>query len=342
MQPHSSRPPMPAIVLAVLLLTACSGPPTSQRADPSVSASEAAAMPSLTFAFAGETPVVTRQLAGHDERWMNPGAIIEHEGQLHMFANVFSQWPGQVAFPHLVSPDGASWTRAKSSPAFTSADIPYVDNGADVSAGYVAADGTWVLVFETVELSDPWVLGRATAPGPDGPWTVDPEPILKPGPSGSWDSGGLQWPSVIQTDDGYLMYFTAIEGLGGRGSIGLATSPDGQTWTKHDEPVLSAELDWERGQVDRPRVAVTPRGLAMIYAGGRLTDRGLAWSEDGVAWQRDGELPVITRETFPISGNAWDAALVYRDGALSYYLEIGSASGGSARTDVYLATAPLP
>ena len=299
-------------------------------------------MPSVSFAFTGETPVVTRQLAGHDESWMNPGAVIDHEGELHMFANVFSQWPGHVAFPHLVSQDGSTWAKADSSPAFASDDIPFVDSGADVSAGYIAADGTWVLIFETVELSDPWVLGRATAPGPDGPWTIDPEPILTPGPTGSWDSGGLQWPSVAQTDQGYLMYFTALDRRGGRGSIGLATSPDGRTWTKHDGPVLSAELDWERGQVDRPRVVDTPSGLAMVYAGGRLTDRGLAWSEDGIAWQRDGQLPVITRETFPISGNAWDAALVYRDGTLNYYLEIGSASGASPSTDVYLATAPLP
>jgi hypothetical protein len=247
-----------------------------------------------------------------------------------------------MVFPHLVSEDGATWTKAESSPAFTSDDIPWLDNGADVSAGYVAADGTWVLIFETVEVSDPWVLGRATAPGPDGPWTVDPGPILTPGASGSFDAGGLQWPSVVRTDDGYRMYFTVIDRLGGQGSIGMATSPDGLTWSKHDGPVLTPELDWERGQVDRPRVAVTPQGLAMVYAGGRLTDRGLAWSEDGTTWQRDGELPVITRETFPISGNAWDAALIYRDGALHYYLEIGAASGSDASTDVYLASAALP
>jgi predicted GH43/DUF377 family glycosyl hydrolase len=298
-------------------------------------------MPSVTFAFTGDTPVVTRALTGHDESYLNPGAIIERDGRLHMYANVFSQWPGHMAFPHLVSDDGVAWTKAESSPAFTSDDIPYLDNGADVSAGYVAADGTWVLIFETVEVSDPWVLGRATAPGPDGPWTVDPEPILTPGPDGSFDAGGLQWPSVVQTSDGYLMYFTAVDRLGGQGAIGLATSPDGLAWSKHDGPVLAAELDWERGQVDRPRVAATPRGLAMIYAGGRLTDRGLAWSDDGVSWQRDGELPVINRESFPISGSAWDAALVYRDGSLDYYLEIGSASGVDATTDVYLARASI-
>jgi predicted GH43/DUF377 family glycosyl hydrolase len=341
MHPRPWHPATPLIAISVLL-TACGGPSDSQPVDRSASAPEAPAMPSLTFAFSSEAPVVTRQLTGHDESWMNPGAIIEHDGELHMFANVFSQWPGHVTFPHLVSEDGLTWRKADSSPAFSSDDIPFADDGADVSGGYLAADGTWVLVFETVETSDPWVLGRATAPGPDGPWTIDPEPILVPGPSGSFDAGGLQWPSVVQTDDGYMMFFTAIDRLGGSGSIGLATSSDGLGWEKHDGPVLTAEADWERGQVDRPRVASTPQGLVMVYAGGRLTDRGLAWSEDGITWQRDGELPVITRESYPISGNAWDAALVYRDGALDYYLEIGSASGTSASTDVYLATAALP
>src|SRR6185503_2528154 len=181
MQPRTASPRTSLIAISVLLLTACAGPSDSQQVDPSVSASEAPTMPSLTFAFTSDTPVATRKLAGHDESWMNPGAIIERDDELHMFANVFSQWPGQVTFPHLVSTDGQTWTRADSSPAFSSGDIPFVDNGADVSGG-------------------------ATAPGPDGPWTIDPEPILTPGPSGSFDAGGLQWPSVVHTDDGYLMY----------------------------------------------------------------------------------------------------------------------------------------
>ena len=48
------------------------------------------------------------------------------------------------------------------------------------------------------------------------------------------------------------------------------------------------------------------------------------------------------RETFPISGNAWDAALVYRDGALDYYLEIGSASGCQRQHGRLPGHRPLP
>jgi predicted GH43/DUF377 family glycosyl hydrolase len=181
-----------------------------------------------------------------------------------------------------------------------------------------------------------------TAPGPDGPWHVDPEPILEAGPTGAWDAGGLSWPSVVKTDGGYLMYFTGLDRPLGTGAIGLATSKDGSHWTKHEGPVFVADAPWELGKLDRPRVVVTPDGrLAMVYAGGQLTDRGLAWSDDGLSWHRDGGGPVISQDRFPVTGKAWDAALVYRGGSLDYYLEIGAASG-SAGTNDYLATALLP
>ncbi len=356
---HRPGGPIPSILLvAGLLLSGCSGAPNPPSSSPaglplaSPEASEASEVPvpsgsamasdaSIAFSFVGTNPVVTRQLAGLDALYVNPGAVIEADGRLHMFANVFSSWPGHVDVPHLVSQDGVTWLPAAKAPVLTSDDIPFTSGGADVSTGFVTRDGTWVLILETVESTAPWKLGRATAPGPDGPWTVDPEPILTAGPAGDWDAGGLSWPSVVATDTGFAMYYTGLDRLGGIGAIGLATSADGTTWTKHDGPVLVAEAPWERGKLDRPRVAATPRGLAMVYAGGRLTDRGLAWSDDGVAWRREGVGPVISADRFPIGGLAWDAALLYRGGALQYYLEIGAATGQGG-TNVYLARVPVP
>jgi predicted GH43/DUF377 family glycosyl hydrolase len=296
--------------------------------------------PSLTFAFDAE-PVVTRELTGIDERYINPGAVIEHDGTFHMFANLFTSWPGPVSVVHLRSADGDTWDLAEPAPVLTRDDVPFAITGIDVSSGLVDADGEWVLIFETVENSKPWVVGRATAAGPDGPWTVDPEPILEPGAAGDWDAGGITWPSITATDDGYAIYYTGLDRPRGSGAIGLATSTDGATWTKHGQPVLSAEPTWERGKLDRPRVARTSRGFAMVYSGGQLTDRGLAWSDDGITWRRDGESPVIDQGDFPVDGRAWDAALLERDGQLLYYLEIGSASGTSG-TQVYLARASIP
>lgn len=348
-----------AILIGSLVLSSCGGtsPVASEpaasgsaatasgavgrSAAPSSPPSAPIASPSITFAFDPVDPVITRPLTGIDGLYVNPGAVIERGGELHMFANVFSTWPGHVDVPHLVSNDGVAWRLATAAPALSSDDVPFTGAGADVSTGFVTPDGTWVLIFETVENGSPWKLGRATAPGPDGPWEVDPEPILEAGPSGSWDAGGLSWPSVIATTTGYSMYYTGLDRPLGTGAIGLATSTDGSSWTKHDGPVFGAEASWELGKLDRPRVVATPRGLAMVYAGGHLTDRGLAWSDDGLSWRRDGGAPVINQDRFPIDGKAWDAALLYRNGALAYYLEIGSASGAAGTND-YLATAPLP
>lgn len=298
--------------------------------------------PGLAFLWPdGDRPTVSRELAGTDEAYINPGAIIEHERQLHMFANVFTAWPGRVEIRHLVSADGATWSLADEVPAFTSDDVPFADPGADASTGFVAGDGTWVLLFETVNHSGPWEIGVATAPGPDGPWTISPDPVLSSGPAGSADAAGLPWPSVATTDDGFAMYYTASQTGSRDGAIARATSSDGRTWTKDPEPVFVAAAEWELGGLDRPRVVATPDGYVMVYAGGDLTDRGVATSADGVTWQRLGGTPAITALDFPVSGRSWDAALIVRDNQLVYYLEIGTATS-RVGTEIYRATAELP
>ncbi|HEX6140452.1 MAG TPA: hypothetical protein VF013_08345 [Candidatus Limnocylindria bacterium] len=333
-------------IAVALLLAACSGSgtPSATTAAASASPSAAGEAPSVSFSWPdGDQPVVTRELTGIDESFINPGAVLEHENRLHMFANVFTAWPGRVSIPHLVSDDGVNWSVDPAEPVLTSDDIPLTSNGADVSTGFVTDDGTWVLIFETVTTTEPWVLGQATAPDPAGPWTIDPQPILELGPAGSWDAAGHSWPSVVRTDAGYLMFFTGLDerGANGAGSIGLATSSDGKSWVKRDEPVMTAQADWEDGSLDRPRVVSAGQGLLMVYAGRDLTKRGVARSTDGQAWQRDGDGPAITQDDFPADGRCWDAALINRNGALTYYLEIGSASAGRG-TQVYRAVAELP
>jgi predicted GH43/DUF377 family glycosyl hydrolase len=295
---------------------------------------------SLSFRWpSGATPVVSRTTTGIDDLYINPGAVIVDGDTLHMFANVFTAWPGQMDVAHLRSTDGVSWTPASEGPVLTSDDVPFADPGMDVSTGYVTHDGTWVLVIESVSAERPWVLGRATAPGPDGPWTVDPEPILEPGPADAIDTGGLAWPSVVATPDGFAMYYTAMTHPRGNGVIALATSKDGVDWTKRAEPVLTPGATWEFGKVDRPRVVSTPNGYLMVYSGSRLTDRGLAWSADGFTWRRDGDAPAIARRDFPIRASAWDAALIARDGSIEYFVELGT---GPAGTNIYRAVATLP
>ncbi len=348
------RARLPSIAIlasASLVLAACGGATTtSESTAPSATAPESSASvapslppPTTAFSFASDEPVVSREQTRIEEAFINPGAVFEHDGEFHMFANLFTGFPGISQVPHLTSPDAVTWTLAEREPVFVTDDIDFAATGAHVSSGFVADDGTWVLIFSSLTSLEPWRLGRATAPSPEGPWTVDPEPILEPGDDGEADAGGLSWPSVVRTDDGYAMYYTAKATVaGGNSFIGMATSPDSETWTKADAPALEAALEWEEGALDRPRVAVTPEGFAMVYSGGDLTNRGIAYSSDGVIWERDGGAPVITQDDFPVDGRCWDASLVFVDGMLHYILEIGSGTASGGGTELYLASAELP
>jgi predicted GH43/DUF377 family glycosyl hydrolase len=334
--------------LAVLSALAACGPASAPTLSPSVTSGSPSAAPTAAptttpapavtkrFAF-GEDVVVSTAIAGTDDKYVNPGAVMEVDGVLHMFPNVFSAWPGRVRVPHLTSEDGLAWTLDKKAAPLDSQDVEVANPGIDVSSGFVAEDGTWVLVFETVAQVEPWAVWRATAPTATGPWTIGAKPIVSAGASGAFDAGGTQWPSVVRVGDRWALYYAGFDRVhGGTGSIGVAFSLDGATWEKQPEPVLVATETWEGRLIDRPRVVATPGGLVMLYAGRDLNDRGLATSQDGVTWTSIPG-PNIEAADFPISGRAWDSALLYRGGQLDYFLEIGLST-----TNVYRATLPWP
>jgi predicted GH43/DUF377 family glycosyl hydrolase len=346
---RSSTVPAPIAFLVAAAFAACgpaavatSGPPSSAPIAPPTPAPSIAPTPTTApaatklFAFDKEV-VVNTTIAGTDDLYINPGAVIEADGMLHMFANSFSDWPGRMLVPHLTSADGTTWTLDEDAEALDSNDFELADPGIDVSTGYLADDGTWTLFYSTVSTTKPWVVARATAPGPRGPWSIEDRPILAAGAAGAFDAGGIQWPSVVKVGDRWAMYYAGIDAVGSRkGAIGVAFSDDGKTWTKQAAAVLTATEPWELGSVDRPRVVQTPGGLVMLYAGLDLNARGLATSSDGLAWTKVPG-PSVVRSAFPIAGGAWDSTLLYRGGQLEYFLEIGPKT-----TAIYRATLPWP
>jgi hypothetical protein len=325
--------------------TATAIPATATPTDTPPTAT-ATAVPRLFTALSPDPVVVSGPTGEWDGKYVNPGAMLYHDGRFHMFRNGFTTWPGNIQFGYMTSIDGLSWTEPQDMPLFASEAVPFAAPGADVSSVVVLADGRWVLYFHTVNRSEKSVLGLATAPDPLGPWTVNPDPILTSGSGGSWDDGDLSWPHVLPTEAGYFMYYQAEDRFGSAMSIGMAISPDGLNWEKYDDPdttdtafsqsdpVFSANESWEQGKVGRPVPVRTPEGWLMIYAARELNSRGIATSLDGVHWDAHANNPVIARSDFPISGSTWDTALVWLDGIFYYFMEIGSLQ----RTNIYLLT----
>lgn len=99
-----------------------------------------------------------------------------------------------------------------------------------------------------------WYSGAATgwedlrigyATSTDGiTWTKSPDnPVLGPGPEGSWDEGSVMVPNVLVESGSYQMWYTSNR------QRGYATSDNGITWTKSlSNPVLTPGTATEWGQ----------------------------------------------------------------------------------------------
>lgn len=289
-----------------------------------------------------------------DRSYNEPGAVIYYEGQFHMLRNGVPSWPAAGSQGYIVSDDGINWTAVSNDPVFTTADVPYAE--VSVHAGSVVQDddGTWVLFFYAYQNRDYTKdihIGRATAPDLAGPWTPDEAFILEPGSDGEWDDNALSMANVVRTENEWLLYYTAT-GTGGYSKIGLATSPDGQTWTKYDDsatteapfaesdPVLVGEradennTRWEYDRVEHPLVEYDGAQFTMIYKGsGGL---GVATSEDGRHWTKYDKNPVFQFSDTP-TNSLVITRMVHVDDTYYLYFE-GQRVRGGGQTTIYVAT----
>lgn len=168
--------------------------------------------------------------------------VIEYEGMYYMFYSGADNDRGRPnAIGLATSEDGVTWEKFEGNPILEPDNEGY--DGICVSNGvpFVEEDGTWVLYYAANAQAcygPGQTIARATAPSPEGPWTSDDEPILTSGTDSEWDDGFIMPHTVLKTDDGYIMYYSGgteylipLPRL-----IGMATSPDGLTWTKCNNP----------------------------------------------------------------------------------------------------------
>ncbi len=299
-----------------------------------------------------------------ESAFIDPGAVIFHEGQFHMFYNGISGWPAHVMVGYATSPDGENWTRMTDEPIFTGEGIEYTGVSLFVTSVVVADDGTWMLYFYTIDtgnFSGPGKIGRATADSPFGPFVADPAPVLLPGPEGSWDEHAVLHPSVVKTEDGYAMYYDGNRGdsaVERDRQIGLAFSEDGATWTKYDIPTTTATIvaesdpifkpgrsgTWDNDRVMDANVMQTPDGWVMIYESSHfLTDRqrwdyglGVALSDDGITWTRPEDNQFLS--TFRDTGwmNIYLVTAVYHENHTYLYFDVQSTS--TSPTAIYFSS----
>lgn len=331
-----------ALFCAFLLLSAL--PATAQDGDDQ----------SALFTAPTEEPVIVLE-EGHPlaKRYSNPGAMIYHEGQFHMFRNAFSAWPYQTDVSYFTSEDGLAWQPALEQPIMNQDDVEFAEVTIMASSVLVEDDGTWVMYFYTWDTySAPFgrgSIGRATAATPAGPWTPDPAPILEAGSEDAWDGLQVGVPLVIKAaEDDYRLYYSGFS-QEREMRIGLATSKDGITWTKYDNPATSeglyaasdpilepSEDGWDSSGVERPRVVQTDEGWLMLYRSPGRTQFGLARSADGITWQKVGDEAAVNPSDFPEGASTF--LFTFLHVADTYYLFSEVIPNSSSDSAIYLLT----
>lgn len=141
-------------------------------------------------------------------------------------------------------------------------------------------------------------IGYATSP--DGiSWTkYGTNPVMQPGPPGAWDDLQVLPGTVIFDGSIYKMWYAGNRQLP-LYRIGYATSPDGITWQKHPNPVLTPGNpgEWDDFFVYTPEVVFHEGTYHMWYLGRSQTTPGrigYATSQDGINWVKDPDNPVLT------------------------------------------------
>ena len=167
-------------------------------------------------------------------------------------------------------------------------------------------------------------------------------PVLEPGPAGSWDSDGAMACSILFDGDMYHMWYSGFDGIFNQ--IGHATSPDGIDWTKDpNNPVVEVGQagSWEESHAYIPNVLLINSVYHMWYDGawGYIEKTGHATSTDGSNWTKDPLNPVLDTgpsgswddfQVFPMAGSVIFEDNIYKmwygGGSTAYVWQVGYAT----------------
>ncbi|MBI5525137.1 MAG: hypothetical protein HY897_02305 [Deltaproteobacteria bacterium] len=261
-------------------------------------------------------PILPRGEAGaFDSAAVAGPAVIEEEGgRLRMYYGAVDA-AGLQTIGTATSQEGLVWERRSVGPVLTPTAGSFDEAGvSDPSAIY---DGSQYWVFFTGwDAGGTPRIGLASS-GDGVTFEKAPAPIMESGGEGAYDSAGVAEPCAV-FDEGrskFLLYYTGYNQYG-QGSIMLAVSDDGQTWTRYGiesglaQPALGPATE-EEGAFDSDSVGgpsvlfVTSReGRALLrlwYSGsqaGGSVHVGLAGSggseeqTGGYNWERYPANPV--------------------------------------------------
>lgn len=133
-------------------------------------------------------------------------------------------------------------------------------------------------------------------------------PVFGPGPSGAWDAAIRERGWILKEDSGWRLWYTGYDGTkAGRRMLGLATSPDGVTWTRHPANPLLKDFWVEDVMVARDG------GRLLMVAEGEGDRARLLESSDGIAWKGLGTLDIRLTKGKPIPEGPYGTPVLWKN-----------------------------
>ena len=184
-------------------------------------------------------PVLTPSELGNDQKYIATPYVVKLQLAYNMWytgKSISSPSINKILFA--TSPDGIHWIQLPKPVLPPSTDPTAWDAGGVYAPSVmwnVTTYGLWYSAINTTGVVPR--IGFATSP--DGQsWTRSAAPILAPGPPGSWDSSGVEQPTVVHAEGVYKMFYDGYSNLEGQ-RIGLALSPIGFTIAEFPTPVFA-------------------------------------------------------------------------------------------------------
>lgn len=149
-------------------------------------------------------------------------------------------------------------------------------------------------------------------------------------PSGGWEGNEVSPQSMLFEDGVYKLWYHAGGQTQSHRNIGYATSTDGRTWTKRDQPVLTVGQGgaFDDDETAEPRVFRVGGAYRMYYTGKNESSErkslGIATSPDGITWTKGATNPILDTNRW---GNFWGGAFFQEAGLWHLWHAVESGSG---------------
>ena len=164
--------------------------------------------------------------------------------------------------------------------------------------------------------------------------------------SPTWGAGSQAHPFVLKVGSEYKMWFSSTDG--GNWQIGLATSPDGITWTPYaGNPIITKTQIWEHNDFGGSSVIFDGTTYHMWYSTNSPFSINYATSPDGISWIKPADKnPVVlpgAAGTFDNQVVADPSVITLPNGTtLIYYTALGPYNSQTKLRIGLAADGPLP